>query len=134
VTTVVQVPTELGTSHAWHCPVHGELQHTPSTQSTAPPGQFAAFALVHAVPNGRTHVPAYPATLQCSPAPHVALALLQHTPSMQKRPALQSPAVVQTEPGAPVGTHDPPEHLYPAAHCELSVQVVSHRPVVASHA
>jgi hypothetical protein len=31
--TVVQVPTLPPTSHAWHCPVHPVLQHTPSTQT-----------------------------------------------------------------------------------------------------
>jgi hypothetical protein len=31
-TTGAQVPTVPGLSQAWHCPVHGWLQHTPSTQ------------------------------------------------------------------------------------------------------
>jgi hypothetical protein len=29
--TFVQVPTEPGTSQAWHCPLQAALQHTPST-------------------------------------------------------------------------------------------------------
>jgi hypothetical protein len=31
-TTVVHVPALPATSHAWHCPAHAELQHTPSLQ------------------------------------------------------------------------------------------------------
>jgi hypothetical protein len=29
--TLVHVPAKPGTSQAWHCPLHADVQHTPST-------------------------------------------------------------------------------------------------------
>lgn len=47
--TVEHVPTEPVKSHAWHWPVHDELQHTPSTQAplahSPPPPQGSELGL-----------------------------------------------------------------------------------------
>jgi hypothetical protein len=48
--TVLHVPVA---SHAWHCPVHALLQHTPSTQKLDAHSVFAE----HACPFSFSHVP-----------------------------------------------------------------------------
>jgi hypothetical protein len=52
--TLVHAPTAPETSHAWHCPPHAALQHTPSTQNPEP----HCAPLVQAWPlvNELTHV------------------------------------------------------------------------------
>jgi hypothetical protein len=54
--TVVQTPTEPGTSHAWHWPPQALLQQTPSTQLPL----THEFDAVHAPPSAifGTHAPA----------------------------------------------------------------------------
>lgn len=44
--TAMQVPTLVGSLHAWHWPAHGSLQQTPSAQDA----EVHWFAVVHAWP------------------------------------------------------------------------------------
>jgi hypothetical protein len=44
--TVVHVPRLPGSAHAWHWPLQGESQHTPSTQKPL----VHWFAAAHALP------------------------------------------------------------------------------------
>jgi hypothetical protein len=94
--TVVQVPSEPGTSHAWHCAPQVVLQQTPSTQL---PERHAADAL-HACPLPALpmHLPTLqyePVVQSLSPAHDVAHALPLHTYGAHWRlapPAAQLPA------------------------------------------
>jgi hypothetical protein len=70
-TTAEQVPTFPATLHAWHCPPHAALQHTPSTQLPFAHSPAAAQAAPFA--RGTSHA--------CA--------------ALQKRPAAQSATVVQ---------------------------------------
>lgn len=76
--TATHVPTLPTTSQAWHCPLHAELQQTPSTQLLLAHSLPAA----HAVPLVFAQCPTEPATLHERPVPVHAAS--QHTPLAQK--------------------------------------------------
>ena len=76
--TFVHMPTLPATSHAWHCPPHVELQHTPSTQIPEPHSDDAAQLL----PSGSEQVPAPFALHTCAPG---------HDDTEQQAPFTQFP-------------------------------------------
>jgi hypothetical protein len=52
---VTQLPSAPAVLHAWHWPVHEDVQHTPSTQYAFPSGVAAQVpGVVHEVPAGTT--------------------------------------------------------------------------------
>jgi hypothetical protein len=99
--TLLHVPTEPLTLHAWHWPAHDELQQTPSTHWPEPHSEPAA----HAVPFVFAHLPTEPAMLQLMPLPVHAVS--QQTPDAQL-PLVHALLPVHTSPLIFLATHAPP--------------------------
>src|SRR5262249_6710532 len=79
--TGTHFPSCPATLHAWHCPVHGDSQQTPSTQEPDP----HSSSVLHVVPSTLAHVPAFAGSEHDFEGPHESEA--QQTPSVQKSAA-----------------------------------------------
>lgn len=101
--TFEHAPTEPPTSHAWHCEVQVELQHTPSTQ----------WPLKH-----------------CASAPQPwPLALRQvSVPLLQLVPAAQATQLAPQEESARLLTQEPPHWCWPPGH-EYTHEPPEHEPL-----
>lgn len=117
--TGAQVPTLPATLHASHCPLHAALQHTPSL--AIPDVHSDAVAATCALK--RVHVPG------CEPL-HVPLGAqvdwVQHTPSVQVKPALHWAVDAHDAPAPARATHAPALQKKPLAQSVFAAQLALH--------
>lgn len=94
--TGTQVPTELGTSHASHCPVQASLQHLPSTQWPL----LHAALLAHVSPFTAPLVSG-PATASITAASATSFAASSGASIAASGPLVPAPPPVLARPPAP---------------------------------